>query len=277
MRPARGCPAGLVAGMLLVIMGAGPAPALPRQDDRDPSPLREKGAEVRFAMLVDYYKRLPERQEGESPESWAVRVQEGLASFRQEVRARYSEGTLHRLLAEPANDARRAAVMALGLTGTMDSNKALADRLHDGDAQVRRLAADALWAVWFRADSEANARELQKVMRMRDAQQALTAYEALLKKAPSFAEAYNQRAILYFRLEQYDKSIADCETVLKLNPCHFGAQSGLGQGYLKLRKPKLALPALQEALRINPNLQGVEETIRALEEVLGEEGKPEDK
>jgi tetratricopeptide (TPR) repeat protein len=232
---------------------------------------------VRFAKLVDYYRRLPQRQKGEPSQSWAVRIQEGLGEFKKTVAGRYTEGTLQRLLAEPHPDARRAAVMGLGLVGTMQSNKPLAGRLHDRDAQVRRLAADALWALWFRADSEANNAELQRLMRMRDPKKALVAFDSLIKKTRSFAEAYNQRAIVHFRLEQFESSISDCETVLRLNPHHFGAQSGMAQCYLKLRKPKAALRAFKNALRINPNLEGVEETIRALQEVLGEEGKREDK
>lgn len=228
-------------------------------------------------MLIEYYHRLPQRRDKESSKSWAVRMQEGLDRFKTEVSARYSEGTLQRLLGEQNLDARRAGVLALGLIGTMDANQFLSERLHDTDPQVRRLAGDALWALWFRADSDANNRELQRLMRARDPEGALAAYETLLQKAPTFAEAYNQRAILYFRMDKYDKSIADCETVLKLNPHHFGAQSGMGQCYLKLRKPKAALKAFQNALKINPNLDGVEDTIRSLEEVLGEEGRTEEK
>lgn len=232
---------------------------------------------MRIAILIDYYNRLPQRRENESAKSWAVRIQEGLGQFKKEVSGRYSEGTLQRLLTDACVDARRAATLALGLTGTIDSNKPLAERLHDADATVRRQAADALWALWFRADSEANNRELQRLMRMRDTEAALAGFEALLKKAPMFAEAYNQRAILFFRMEKYDKSIADCEAALKLNPHHFGAQSGMGQCHLKLRKAKAALKAFKYALRLNPNLDGIEDTIRTLEEVLGEEGRPEDK
>jgi tetratricopeptide (TPR) repeat protein len=232
---------------------------------------------VRIAILIEYYRRLPERRDKEAAQSWAVRIQEGLDRFKQEVTARYSEGTLQRLLNDSCVEARRAATLALGLMGTMGSNPALAERLHDADGQVRRLAADALWALWFRAESEANNRELQRLMRVRDPEKALAGYETLLSKAPGFAEAYNQRAILYFRLEKYDKSIADCEMVLKLNPHHFGAQSGMGQCYLKQHKPKAALKAFHRALRLNPNLDGVQDTIRTLEEVLGEEGRPEDK
>jgi len=228
-------------------------------------------------MLVEYYLRLPERQEGETPQSWAVRLQEGLATFQQQAAARYSEATLQRLLDVPDHDARRAATMALGLSGTLASGPLLAARLHDADVQVRRLAADALWATWFRSASDDHARELQRLMRQRDIGKALAGYDALLKKAPDFAEAYNQRAILYFRLQDYPRSIADCEAVLKLNPYHFGAQAGMGQCYLKLRKHRAALKALANALKINPNLEGVEEAIRNLEESLGEEGKKEDK
>jgi tetratricopeptide (TPR) repeat protein len=226
-----------------------------------------------MALLVDYYRRIPERREDEEPETWAVRLQEGLEGFKQEVTARYNEGSLQRIAGGPYTDARRAAVLALGLTGTMASNKPLAQRLHDEDAQVRQLAGDALWALWFRADTADNNLELQRIMRLRDPGRALEAFDALLQKAPKFAEAYNQRAILHFRREEYQKSIADCALVLKLNPHHFGAQAGMGQCYMKLRKPRAALKAFKAAMRINPNMEGVEDTIRTLEDVLGEEGK----
>lgn len=232
---------------------------------------------MRIALLVEYYRRLPERGDKEGSKSWAVRLQEGMADFKEQVAARYSEGTLQRMLTHPAVEARRAAVLALGLLGSMRVNQAVAARLHDDDAVVRRLAGEALWSLWFRADSEANALELQRLMRQRDPKKALSGFETLLAKAPSFAEAYNQRAILYFRLEKYQDSIADCEKVLKLNPCHFGAQAGLGQCYLKLHKPQAALRSFRKALRINPNLDGVEKTIRSLEDALGEGGKTEDK
>ncbi len=65
--------------------------------------------------------------------------------------------------------------------------------------------------------------------------------------------------------------------MLKLNPHHFGALAGLGQCYLQQRKNKAALKAFRAAMRINPNLDGVAETIRAIENALGEEGRKDDK
>ncbi len=62
-----------------------------------------------------------------------------------------------------------------------------------------------------------------------------------------------------------------------MNPHHFGAQAGLGQCYLQMRKHRAALKAFRAALRINPNMDGVAETIRALENALGEERGRDDK
>jgi tetratricopeptide (TPR) repeat protein len=232
---------------------------------------------VASALLVEYFNQLPHAKEGEGSRKSAARYQAALETFKKQAGERYTEGTLLRLLEHPDARTRRAAVLALGMLGSMEANAVLAARLHDADEGVRRLASDALWSLWFRADSDANNQELQRILRLRDPKQALAGLDTLLKKAPAFAEAYNQRAILYFRLKEYPKSIADCERALKLNPYHFGALGGLAQCHMNLRRPRAALKAFRQAHQINPNLEGVEETIRALESALGEEGRKDDK
>jgi tetratricopeptide (TPR) repeat protein len=232
-----------------------------------------------MALLLKFYKELPQRRAGEKGAAWAERLQGGLEEFRKKVAERYTEGTLQRLLECPEVPIRRAAVIALGLTGTIASNPAVAAMLHDEDTRVRRYAADALWQLWFRGDKPANNRELRRLMEMategdeKPGAQMVAGLSALIKKAPNFAEAYNQRAILYFGAGQYERAIADCEAVLRLNPYHFGAAGGMAQAYMKLKKPRAALKAYRTAYRINPGMESVGETIRFLEEVLGEEGK----
>ncbi len=44
-----------------------------------------------------------------------------------------------------------------------------------------------------------------------------------------------------------------------------------------MRKHRAALKAFRNALRLNPHMDGVAETIRALENALGEEGRRDDK
>jgi tetratricopeptide (TPR) repeat protein len=232
---------------------------------------------VSVALLVEYYNDLPEPQ-GEDPKAWETRLREGLEKFKQKVTARYLEGTLYRLLASCDRRSRRAAVLALGLTGTMkNSNALVAGMLDDDDRGVRQLAADALWSIWFRADTDTNNRELQRLVSLRDRRKKRAGLDALISKAPQFAEAYNQRAILHFETEEWHKSIADCERVLKLNPYHFGAAAGMARCHMELGKHRAALKAFRIAFRINPNLDEVVEAIRALENALGEEERRDDK
>jgi tetratricopeptide (TPR) repeat protein len=228
-------------------------------------------------LLVDYYNKLPERQVNEPPREGKSRWQTALDKFKKRVEERYAEGTLLRLLEVGDARCRQAALTALGLLGTMNGNAAVAARLHDDDPDTRQLAADTLWTLWFRADSEENNQELQRLARMRDREKAMAGFDQLILRSPGFAEAYNQRAVLAFRMKQYERSIADCEKALQLNPYHFGAQAGIAQSFLQLRKHKAALKAFRTALRINPYMEGVAETIRALENALGEEGRKDDK
>jgi tetratricopeptide (TPR) repeat protein len=227
---------------------------------------------VGTALLVEYYNELPTTKDEDKPVP-RRRMQSALAKFKQQVAARYTEGTLLRLLEAPDVRSRRAAALALGQVGTMKCNAHLAALLNDEDGAVRRQAADALWALWFRAEGDAHNHELRRVQQMADGDKKRAAFDALIQKAPSFAEAYNQRAILFFQMGELQKSIADCEKVLKLNPYHFGAQVGMAQCYMGLGKPRAALKAFRSAYRLYPGMDGVEETIRALENALGEEGK----
>lgn len=200
--------------------------------------------------------------------------------FARKVRERYTEGTLHRLLEQAEPRVREATVAALRLVGSMDSNGPVAECLYDDATEVQELAEAALWAIWFRADSVVNNRELQRLTRLihdKEYAKALVGLNALITRAPTFAEAFNQRAILFWRWSEYKRSIADCEEVLRLNPLHFGAQAGLGQCCLQLKKPAEALKAFRHALRLNPNLQGVPESIHALEQLLKETRRKEDR
>src|SRR5580658_10305031 len=119
-------------------------------------------------LLLEFYNELPEPV-GANANEWEELLRAALEKFKKKVQARYSEGTLHRLAGSTDVRNRRAAILALGMIGSMKvSNAYVAARLHDDDASVRQLASDALWSVWFRADNDDNNAELQKIMDVRD-------------------------------------------------------------------------------------------------------------
>jgi tetratricopeptide (TPR) repeat protein len=220
---------------------------------------------VSGALLVEFYRMLPRLQPSDDPDLWAARMHDALRSFRQRLMTRYTEGTLQRLLCHPNEETRRAAVLAIGLMGTMDSNAALARVLHDEDPAPARMAADALWQIWFRGGTEEQNAELQRILHLPDFLEILAGLDDLAGEAPRFAEVFNQRAILFFQRGEFRRSLADCERAIELNPFHFGAQAGMGQCYLKLRKPRAALRAFRQALATNPRMTQLSETIESLE------------
>jgi tetratricopeptide (TPR) repeat protein len=224
-------------------------------------------------LLVELFDRLPELKPGDDEELWASGVQEAMREFRAGVRRRYNEGTLVRLLASDDIKTRRAAVLALGLIGTIEANPAVAAVLHDEDPLVQRFAADALWELWFRGGSAEQNRRLQHAARERDAEKVRKELDSLIRQAPGYAEPYNQRAIWFFKRGEFSRAVEDCEAALRLNPYHFGAAAGLGQCLLKLNKPRAALRAFRTAIEINPALEHLRDTIRSLEEAIDSGGE----
>jgi tetratricopeptide (TPR) repeat protein len=74
----------------------------------------------------------------------------------------------------------------------------------------------------------------------------------LINDQPDFAEAWNRRAVLYYTLGQYKKSLDDCEMVVKLNSVHFSALNCMGLCHAALGNYSAAIAAFRRALEIQP-------------------------
>jgi len=167
---------------------------------------------------------------------------------------------------------RREAIARLGDVGVMSDAKALVDELRDPDEQVRTHAEQALWKIWARSgDAKVDAlyQEGMAQMSVGDGEGAVDTFTRIIKMKPTFAEAWNKRATVYFLMEEYEKSLADCDEVMKRNPYHFGALSGYFQIYVELEEYERALRYGRRALAINPNLEGIKNSVEALERQLG--------
>jgi len=173
-------------------------------------------------------------------------------------------------------EARRQAVASLGDLGTMPDAPVLLQALRDEDEVVRALAETSLWQVWSRSgDPQIDALFRLGVEQMREgaAPAAIQTFTSIIEKKPEFAEGWNKRATIYYLTGEYDKSLRDCDEVIKRNPQHWGALAGYGQIYLALDKPDLALDYFQRALKVNPNLRSVEAAVAELKRLVIEKRK----
>jgi tetratricopeptide (TPR) repeat protein len=171
---------------------------------------------------------------------------------------------------------RREAASRLGEVGTMADVPALVRALHDRDQDTREEAQQALWHIWARSgDAEVDRLYQTGIDQMSagEVEKAIATFTRVIELKPDFAEGWNKRATLYFLAGELRKSLADCDEVMKRNPYHFGALAGYAQIYIRLEQYERALEYARRAVAINPNLDGIQQVIPALEHLLEERRK----
>ena len=99
---------------------------------------------------------------------------------------------------------------------------------------------------------------------------AMPVLDDIVARAPNWAEGWNKRATVLYLMGEHDRSLADIDRVLALEPRHFGALAGLGLIRIEKGETREALAAFRRALAVNPFLRERFSLIPALEKQLGE-------
>src|SRR6266571_6709623 len=175
------------------------------------------------------------------------------------------------LLQKGNTSERRHATALLAQLGDPRAAQPLAQALRDDDALVRETAEQALWSVWHHSGKpEVDARLQDGIMAMQRGafEQAVAIFTDVIEMAPDFAEGYNKRATTYYLIQEFEKSIRDCDKTIALNPVHFGALSGAGLGYLGLRNLPKALDYFERAVAVNPNMEQIQRYVEDIKKFL---------
>ncbi|MGH7266846.1 MAG: tetratricopeptide repeat protein, partial [Candidatus Rokuibacteriota bacterium] len=147
----------------------------------------------------------------------------------------------------------------------------LARALRDASPEVRDAAQGALWAMWHRsgsADVDALLQHGILLMEQGRFPDAVAAFTEVIARAPAFAEGWNKRATVYYLMGEYDRSLADCDEVIRRNPIHFGALAGYGLIHLRKGDLERAARAFERALAVNPNLEQIEAALEQIRQQL---------
>jgi tetratricopeptide (TPR) repeat protein len=139
----------------------------------------------------------------------------------------------------------------------MDSSsiESLLEDLKNPDETVRNRATKEFWRMWFYQKGTYGLEIIEKSQSLLDKglfAEAEVVLTDLIQDQPDFAEAWNRRAFLYYMTENYQKSLADCLHVVKINPIHFGALHGVGLCYAAMGEYTDAIAAFRKALHIQP-------------------------
>jgi tetratricopeptide (TPR) repeat protein len=128
-----------------------------------------------------------------------------------------------------------------------------------------------IWDIWIEAGDpviDKMMAEGSMAMTAADFQTALDLFSAIIEKKPKFAEGWNKRATLYYVVGEYEKSLADINHVLELEPRHIGALSGLGLVNIQLGHDEAAADAFQRVLDIDPQNVGAKANLAVVNDRL---------
>ena len=141
----------------------------------------------------------------------------------------------------------------------------------DDQGDAARIVSE-IWARWStHPEEESITSRLNRgvdMMNQGDFVHAEALFTDIITQDPTFAEAWNKRATLYYFQGKLDLSRSDIAQTLLLEPRHFGALSGLGMIELSLGNYEQALRAYQQAVAINPHMPQADDIIESLREKL---------
>jgi tetratricopeptide (TPR) repeat protein len=129
------------------------------------------------------------------------------------------------------------------------------------------LVTASIWRVWEDSGSPTTNLLMERAletMKAEDYETALQILDEVVWLDPGFAEGWNRRATVHFKLDQFGASVSDLQRVLAIEPRHFGAMVGLGEILKETGRERAALGVFRKALLLNPHLEGAAKAVKEL-------------
>lgn len=84
-------------------------------------------------------------------------------------------------------------------------------------------------------------------------QNSIKAFSKAIELYPSYSDAYGQRGLAYYRLNQMEAALADYKKAVQFNPGNANALSNMGSLYFQQKEYQNAKIAFERAIKVNPN------------------------
>ena len=135
------------------------------------------------------------------------------------------------------------------------------------DQTTAKAIEARIWALWMVSRSDtANLlmTRVRKAVEDKDVDLALKLLDAIIAIKPDYVEAWNRRATIHYLKKDFGHAFADIGEVLKREPRHFGALTGLGLMLHDIGDDRQALEVYRRALAIYPRLERVPDLVKEL-------------
>jgi tetratricopeptide (TPR) repeat protein len=137
------------------------------------------------------------------------------------------------------------------------------------DDVTAKAIEERIWALWTASHSDTASllmSRVQTAIEQKDLDLAIKLLDGVIKIKPKYVEAWNRRATIYYMKKDYGHALGDIREVLRREPRHFGALSGLGLIMQDIGDDKQALEVYRRALAVYPRLQRIPDLVKTLQE-----------
>ena len=110
--------------------------------------------------------------------------------------------------------------------------------------------------------------EGSRLMQDKDLFRAISVFTEVIEMDPTWAEAWNKRATVYYMIGEFEKSQNDIDKVLNLEKRHFGALAGQGLVNIQLKNYEKAILSYQMAEKIYPTMRSPKIMIKQIQDLI---------
>ena len=132
--------------------------------------------------------------------------------------------------------------------------------------------AQQIWTLWSTHPTDQKLTSIldegSRLVQDRQLYRAIDVFTEAIELDPSWAEAWNKRATVFYMVGEFQKSQDDIEKVLELENRHFGALAGQGMVNIQLKNYEKAIMSYKKAQEIYPSMQSAEIMIKQIENLI---------
>ena len=132
--------------------------------------------------------------------------------------------------------------------------------------------AEQIWILWSTHPSDDKLTSIldegSRLVQDQQLKRAIDVFTEAIELDPTWAEAWNKRATVFYMVGEFQKSQNDIDKVLELEERHFGALAGQGMVNIKLKNYDKAKRSYQKAQEIYPAMKSSKVMIEQIEELI---------
>ena len=132
--------------------------------------------------------------------------------------------------------------------------------------------AQQIWILWSTHPTDQKLTSIldegSRLIQDQQLNRAINVFSEAIKLDPTWAEAWNKRATVFYMVGEFEKSQDDIDKVLELEERHFGALAGQGMVNIQLKNYDKAKRSYQKAQEIYPAMKSSKVMIEQIEELI---------